>query len=138
MKATVIVLPKKSVLDPQGEAVRKAIVGLGMDCIASARIGKFIELEITGQNVEMTRTKLDQICKDLLSNPVIEDYQLAIQGSAAKAPVAKPVKRKAPAKAAVKPRAKVSTAKVETKAEKKARKKLEKAAKKAAKKKKKS
>jgi phosphoribosylformylglycinamidine synthase subunit PurS len=140
MKATVIVLPKKTVLDPQGEAVRKAIVGLGMDCIASARIGKFIELEITGQNVELTRTKLDQICKDLLSNPVIEDYQLVIQGSAAKAPaVAKTVKRKTPSKkVAAKPIAKASAPKAETKAEKKARKKLEKAAKKAAKKKKKS
>ena len=79
MKATIIVTPKKSVLDPQGEAVRHAIHGLGMECVESVRIGKYIELEISGTDVEKTRAKLEGICKDLLSNPVVEDYTLNLK-----------------------------------------------------------
>lgn len=76
MKATVIVTPKKSVLDPQGEAVRKAIHGLGMECVESVRIGRIIELEISGSDLVKTKAKLEEVAKDLLSNPVIEDYQI--------------------------------------------------------------
>lgn len=76
MKAEIIVTPKQSVYDPQGDAVRRAMQHLGMECVDSVRIGKHIELEISGKNVEKTRVKLEQICKDLLSNPVIEDYTL--------------------------------------------------------------
>ncbi len=79
MKAKIVVTPKKSVLDPQGEAVKNAILGMGMDCIQSARIGKYIELEISGSNLELTRQKLEKICVEILSNPVIEDYTLDLQ-----------------------------------------------------------
>ena len=79
MKARIIVTPKKTVLDPQGKAVAAAIQHQGMDCVSQARVGKYIELEISGANVELTRQKLDGICKDLLSNPVIEDYKLEIE-----------------------------------------------------------
>jgi len=79
MKAKIHVTPKKTVLDPQGKAVANAIRQLGMDCIQEARVGKYIELEIEGQNVELTRQKLETICKDLLSNPVIEDYKLELE-----------------------------------------------------------
>lgn len=80
MKAKIIVTPKKSVLDPQGEAVKRAIHGLGMDCVEKVRIGKFIELEISGKNYDLTKAKLEQISHDLLSNPVIEDYTLELTG----------------------------------------------------------
>jgi len=79
MKARIIVTPKKTVLDPQGKAVEQAIHHLGMECVSNTRIGKFIEMDIEGQNLDLTRKKLDQICKDLLSNPVIEDYRLEIE-----------------------------------------------------------
>lgn len=79
MKARIVVTPKKTVLDPQGKAVATAIKHLGMDCINDARVGKYIELDIAGQNLDLTREKLDAICKDLLSNPVIEDYKLEIE-----------------------------------------------------------
>ena len=79
MRARIIVTPKKTVLDPQGKAVEQAIHHLGMECVKNTRIGKFIEMEIEGQNLELTRKKLDQICKDLLSNPVIEDYHLELE-----------------------------------------------------------
>jgi phosphoribosylformylglycinamidine synthase PurS subunit len=76
MKAIVTVTPKKSILDPQGDAVRKAIHQLGMECVESVRVGKHIELDISGTNLEKTREKLDQVAKELLSNPVIEDYKI--------------------------------------------------------------
>ncbi|NJK92486.1 MAG: phosphoribosylformylglycinamidine synthase subunit PurS [Blastochloris sp.] len=78
MKATVTVTPKKSILDPQGDAVRKAIHNLGMDCVQGVRIGKIIELDIAGTDLEKTRAKLEEIAQSLLSNPVIEDYKISL------------------------------------------------------------
>ena len=79
MKARIIVTPKKTVLDPQGKTVAQAIQHLGMECVKDARVGKYIELEIEGGDVDSTRKKLEGICKDLLSNPVIEDYKLELE-----------------------------------------------------------
>ena len=76
MKARVIVMPKKSVLDPQGVAVRDAIHHHGLPQVKSVRIGKFMEIEVDGAD----RAQLDEICRDLLSNPVIEDYDLQVEG----------------------------------------------------------
>src|SRR3954468_15829436 len=75
MKAKVIVMPKQSVLDPQGVAVREAIHHHGLPGVKSVRIGKFIELELDGSQSE---AQLHDVCRDLLSNPVIEDYELTI------------------------------------------------------------
>jgi len=79
MKAKVTVMPKKSVLDPQGVAVRDAVALHGFPEVASVRIGKLIELEIEG-NPANAEERLKEICSDLLSNPVIEDYTLEIEG----------------------------------------------------------
>ena len=76
MKAKVIVMPKKSVLDQQGVAVRNAVHHHGMPEVKSIRIGKFMEIEIDGAADEQ---KIHEICRDLLSNPVIEDYELIIE-----------------------------------------------------------
>jgi phosphoribosylformylglycinamidine synthase PurS subunit len=75
MNAKVIVMPKAAVLDPQGNAVREAMRHLGMPEVRSVRIGKYMEIEIDGQNTEL-ESRLHQLCRDLLSNPVIEDYEL--------------------------------------------------------------
>ena len=75
MNAKVIVMPKAAVLDPQGNAVRDAMRHLGMPEVRSVRIGKYMEIEIEGQNAEL-ESRLHQLCRDLLSNPVIEDYEL--------------------------------------------------------------
>jgi phosphoribosylformylglycinamidine synthase subunit PurS len=77
MKVQVIVMPKKTVLDPQGVAVRNAIRELGLDEISSVRVGKMVEIEI--ESVP-DRGKLEQICHDLLSNPVVEDYEICWPG----------------------------------------------------------
>ena len=68
-------MPKAAVLDPQGNAVRNAMRHLGMPEVRSVRIGKYMEIEIEGQNGEL-ESRLHQLCRDLLSNPVIEDYEL--------------------------------------------------------------
>ena len=75
MNARVIVMPKAAVLDPQGNAVRDAMRHLGMPEVRSVRIGKYMEIEIEGQAGEL-ESRLHQLCRDLLSNPVIEDYEL--------------------------------------------------------------
>jgi phosphoribosylformylglycinamidine synthase len=75
MKAKVIVMPKAAVLDPQGNAVRDAMRHLGMPEVRSVRIGKYMEIDIEGQNGDF-ESRLHRLCRDLLSNPVIEDYAL--------------------------------------------------------------
>jgi phosphoribosylformylglycinamidine synthase PurS subunit len=75
MNAKVIVMPKAAVLDPQGNAVRDAMRHLGMPEVRSVRIGKYMEIEIDGQKAEL-ESRLHQLCRDLLSNPVIEDYEV--------------------------------------------------------------
>ena len=75
MNAKVIVMPKAAVLDPQGHAVRDAMRHLGMPEVRSVRIGKYMEIEVKGQSGEL-ESRLHQLCRDLLSNPVIEDYEL--------------------------------------------------------------
>jgi len=68
-------MPKQSILDPQGVAVRDAMRHHGMSGVKSVRVGRFIEVEIEGAD----EAKLHEISRDLLSNPVIEDYQLSIE-----------------------------------------------------------
>ena len=78
MKATVTVMPKASVLDPQGVAVRNAVHSLGLEAVAGIRVGKFMEIELSAPLDAAGQEKLHAICRDLLSNPVIEDYRLEI------------------------------------------------------------
>ena len=73
-----IVKPKEAVLDPQGNAVRDAMRHLGMPEVRSVRIGKYMEIDVDGEDVDL-ETRLHGLCRDLLSNPVIEDYELQNQ-----------------------------------------------------------
>ena len=75
VKVNVIVKPKQAVLDPQGNAVRDAMRHLGMPEVRSVRIGKYMEIDVEGENGGIEK-RLRGLCKDLLSNPVIEDYEL--------------------------------------------------------------
>ena len=79
MKVNVVVKPKEAVLDPQGAAVRDAMRHLGMPEVRSVRIGKFMEIELEGEGDDLEK-RLHGICRDLLSNPVIEDYELQRNG----------------------------------------------------------
>lgn len=75
MKFHVIVTPKAAVLDPQGAAVRDAMQHLDLPGVRSVRIGKYLEIDVEGEETEI-EPRLHQLCRDLLSNPVIEDYRL--------------------------------------------------------------
>jgi phosphoribosylformylglycinamidine synthase PurS subunit len=81
MKVNVVVTPKATVLDPQGAAVCDAMQHLGMPEVRSVRIGKYLEIEIdeTAPDVD---SRLHALCRDLLSNPVIEDYEVQDKGRA--------------------------------------------------------
>ncbi|MEY2558318.1 MAG: phosphoribosylformylglycinamidine synthase subunit PurS [Verrucomicrobiota bacterium] len=81
MKVKVVVTPKAAVLDPQGAAVRDAMQHLGMPEVRSVRIGKYLEIEIDEKAANL-ESRLHGLCRDLLSNPVIEDYEVQDLGSA--------------------------------------------------------
>ena len=75
MKVKVLVTPKAAVLDPQGAAVRDAMQHLGMPEVNSVRIGKYLEIELDDK-IQNLDSRLNDLCRDLLSNPVIEDYEV--------------------------------------------------------------
>lgn len=77
MKVAVVVTPKAAVLDPQGAAVRDAMQHLGMPEVQAVRIGKYLEIDLEGDRTQI-EPRLHQLCRDLLSNPVIEDYEIQL------------------------------------------------------------
>lgn len=75
MKVTVYVTPRRNVLDPQGAAVGQAMASLGFAASSPVRVGKTIEFEVDAPDSPEFRARLDALARDLLSNPVIEDYR---------------------------------------------------------------
>jgi phosphoribosylformylglycinamidine synthase PurS subunit len=80
MKAKVHVTLKTGVLDPQGKAIAHALGSLGFSGVESVRQGKFLELEIAETDATKARAQLDDMCKKLLANTVIEDYRIDLEG----------------------------------------------------------
>ncbi len=78
MKAKITILPKPSVLDPQGSAVAAALAQMGHGEVAGTRVGRYIELEL-GRDTPQVREGVRQACRDFLSNPVIEDFELVFE-----------------------------------------------------------
>jgi phosphoribosylformylglycinamidine synthase len=78
MKAKVYVTLKEGVLDPQGQAVARALGRLGFSTVADARIGKYIELELDASDRARAEVELKQMCERLLANTVIEEYRYEI------------------------------------------------------------
>jgi len=74
MKAFVHVKLKEGVLDPQGKAIGNALAGLGFTGIGEVRQGKLIELELSETDLARARERVEAMCRELLANPVIEDY----------------------------------------------------------------
>jgi len=79
MKAKIIITPKKAVLDPQGKTVQNALTQMGYPGIGAVHVGKYLEVELTGPDLEAMRRQIDDACHKLLSNPVIEDYRFEIE-----------------------------------------------------------
>ena len=80
MKATVLVRPKDGILDPQGDAVRGGLEHLGFS-VRTARVGRVIDLDIDVRSEEEARAALERMCADLLANPLIERYEIAIEAA---------------------------------------------------------
>ncbi|HKK37073.1 MAG TPA: phosphoribosylformylglycinamidine synthase subunit PurS [Paracoccaceae bacterium] len=79
MKARVHVTLKPGVLDPQGEAIRRALGTLGFKGVEGARQGKLIELDLAATDREAARAEVDRMCDTLLANPVIETWSIEIE-----------------------------------------------------------
>ncbi|HVB18519.1 MAG TPA: phosphoribosylformylglycinamidine synthase subunit PurS [Stellaceae bacterium] len=78
MKARVHISLKAGVLDPQGKAIGNALQGLGFGGIGEVRQGKLIELELAETDPAAARARVEDMCRQLLANPVIENYAIEI------------------------------------------------------------
>jgi phosphoribosylformylglycinamidine synthase PurS subunit len=78
MNATVLVRLKGEVLDPQGDAVRRALLRLGFDGVRGVRVGKLIEIELDDQPSEEVLVRLSKMADEILANPVIEDFEVNV------------------------------------------------------------
>jgi phosphoribosylformylglycinamidine synthase len=74
------VMPKREILDPQGKAVLGALPRLGFDGVVDVRQGKRFELELDGDVSDETLAEVRKMAETLLSNPVIEDFEVHVQG----------------------------------------------------------
>ena len=80
MKVKVHVTLKNGVLDPQGKAIENTLGSLGFKGVNNVRQGKFIELTLTETDADKARAQVDEMCKKLLANTVIENYTIDIEG----------------------------------------------------------
>jgi len=72
VKARVLIRPKQGILDPQGQAVERALPALGFEGVSDVRVGRLVELEVEDAD------RVDEMCERLLSNPLIEDYEILV------------------------------------------------------------
>ena len=78
-QAEIDVMPKKEILDPQGKAVTGSMKNLGLAEIQNVRIGKHITLEIEADTEEIAHAKVEDACKNLLANLIMESYSFKLQ-----------------------------------------------------------
>jgi len=78
MKARVHVTLKPGVLDPQGKAIAHALGAMGFDGVREARQGKVIDLDLDDTDAETARARVDDMCRQLLANTVIETYRIEV------------------------------------------------------------
>jgi phosphoribosylformylglycinamidine synthase PurS subunit len=79
VRATVLVRPKRGILDPQGQAVESALEHLGFS-VTQARVGKVVDLEVGAASVDEARAQVEKKCEQLLANPLVESYEVEIHG----------------------------------------------------------
>ncbi|MFA4884166.1 MAG: phosphoribosylformylglycinamidine synthase subunit PurS [Candidatus Margulisiibacteriota bacterium] len=77
-KVKVYITPKKGVLDPQGKAVEASLHSLGYKNVNDLQIGRYIELDLGGQDVKKAEKQVNEMCQKLLANPVIEDFRFEV------------------------------------------------------------
>ena len=76
MKISVIITLKKDVLDPQGKVIQQALDGMGYNDINEVRQGKYFEIDIKENDLKKAKEKVEEMCKKLLANLVIENYKI--------------------------------------------------------------
>lgn len=80
--ARIYLMPKPSILDPQGKAVEGSLHTLGFTEVVDARIGKLIELHVDGDSAEAARGRIDEMCRRLLANEIIENFRFDVEEQA--------------------------------------------------------
>jgi phosphoribosylformylglycinamidine synthase PurS subunit len=83
VKATVLVRPKAGILDPQGEAVLNGLGHLGFGGVRKAHVGRLVELELDATDAAAARKEIAAMCDQLIANPLIESYEITIEGEGA-------------------------------------------------------
>ena len=79
MKAHIYVTLKKSVLDPQGKTVKNSLQQMDYANVSDVRIGKFLELDVAGDDREAVSAQVDEMCRKLFVNPNIEEYRFELE-----------------------------------------------------------
>jgi phosphoribosylformylglycinamidine synthase len=74
VRAKVLIRPKEGILDPQGKAIERAVGALGFEGVSHVRVGRLVELEADDPS------RLGELCERLLANPLIEDYEIEVDG----------------------------------------------------------
>jgi phosphoribosylformylglycinamidine synthase subunit PurS len=75
VRAKILIRPKQGILDPQGKAIERALPALGFEGVSEVRVGRLVELEASDPN------RLGELCEKLLANPLIEDYEIEVEGA---------------------------------------------------------
>ena len=88
--ARVIVTPKPVVNDPQGLTVAQGLRTLGFDEVAEVRVGKYVEIRVTAEHKREARERVEEMCRKLLANHVIEDFRFEVEEPPAPAPAEVP------------------------------------------------
>jgi phosphoribosylformylglycinamidine synthase len=78
-KARVIITLKRTIMDAQGQTVENALHNLGYQGVQNVRIGKYVEMEVNGAPRPQLQAQLDEMCRQLLANPIIEDFRFEIE-----------------------------------------------------------
>ena len=86
MKVRVLVRLKSGILDVQGAAVQRALGGLGFGDVRELRVGKLIEVDVDAPTPERARERVDEMCRKLLANTILEDYTIETAGGERLAP----------------------------------------------------
>jgi len=76
MKVRVLIRLKSGILDVQGAAVQRALGGLGFDDVRDLRVGKLVEVDVDAPSAEQARARVDEMCRKLLANTILEDYTI--------------------------------------------------------------
>jgi phosphoribosylformylglycinamidine synthase PurS subunit len=80
LKATVTVYPRREILDPQGKAIRDALGRIGFSGVEDVRAGKSFEIDLAETDRKAAGRLLEEMCRKLLANPVVEDFRVDLEG----------------------------------------------------------